>query len=384
MPRKKLVVLGSTGSIGENVLAVARSMPERFEVLALSAGAKWRRLAEQAGEFRPAAVGLVDAEPRAELEQSLRELDARVHFGPEAPAVLAAMKEADVVVNAIPGWAAFPSAVAALESGHVLALANKEALVVGGRLLVELARGRGAAILPVDSEHSAILQAMRSGARAEVARVIITASGGALRGLPPAALKEVTPEQALNHPTWTMGKKVTIDSATLMNKALEIVEARWLFDLDPDSIEVLIHPQSVVHSFVEFVDGSVIAQLGVADMKLPIQFALTYPDRLPGPVERLDLAAMRSLEFHAADLEEYPALALGFEVARVGGTSGAVLNAANEVAVKLFLQRRICFTDIVPLVQKVLRAHEVQGDPDIEGLNRADKWARQEAHRCTA
>ncbi len=380
--KRKLVVLGSTGSIGENVLAVARSLPERFEVLALSAASRWGRLAEQIKAFKPAAAALADENSRRQFEDTLGAMPVQLRYGPQGAAALAAMAEADVVVNAISGWAGFPSAVAALERGSVLALANKESLVAGGHLLVGLAGSHGGMIVPVDSEHSAILQAMRSGRRSEVARVIITASGGAFRGMSPEQLHDVTPEQALNHPTWSMGKKITIDCATLMNKAFEIIAARWLFDLDADNIEVVIHPQSIVHSFVEFVDGSLIAQLGVTDMKLPIQFALTYPDRIAGPVERLDLGRIKKLDFSRPDPDTHSALELGFEVVRQGGTSGAVLNAANEVVVQAFLDRCIPFTQIVPLVRDVLRHHTVGDNPDAQQLSRADQWAREEAHRC--
>ena len=381
---RKVVVLGSTGSVGTSTLDVVRSMPERLKVVGLSAGRQWRKLARQIQEFAPRAAALAVAEERAQFEQAVCGLDVELLFGLEGVCDLAALDGADVVMSAIMGWAGFAPAVRALERGRVLALANKEALVVGGEILREVAQRSGGAILPVDSEQSAVLQAMRSGRREEVARVVITASGGPFRGMPRDKLQAVTPEQALQHPTWQMGKKITIDSATMMNKALEIVETRWLFDVDPDRIQTVIHPQSIVHSLVEFVDGSVVAQLGVPDMKLPIQFALTYPDRVPGPVERLDLARIGRLELMEADPEEFPALALGYEVARKGGTSGAVLNAANEVAVESFLQGRIKFTDVVPLVAAVLRRHQVREHPDTADLERADRWARQEALRCSA
>ena len=377
------MVLGSTGSVGTSTLEVVQSMPERLRVIGLSAGRQWRKLARQVRQFRPRAAALAAVEDRAQLEQALSDLDVELAFGPEGVCELAALEDADVVVGAIMGWAGFAPAVRALERGRVLALANKEALVVGGEILRGVAQRSGGIILPVDSEQSAVLQAMRSGRREEVARVVITASGGPFRGMSKDRLERVTPEQALQHPTWRMGRKITIDSATMMNKALEIVETRWLFDVDPDRIQTVIHPQSIVHSLVEFVDGSVVAQLGVPDMKLPIQFALTYPDRVPGPVERLDIARIGSLELMEADPEEFPALALGYEVARKGGTSGAVLNAANEVAVESFLQGKIKFTDIVPLVATVLRRHTVQEHPDTADLERADHWARQEALQCS-
>ncbi len=381
--KKTVVVLGSTGSVGRSTLAVIRSMPERLEVLALGAGSQWQQLARQIEEFKPGAAALADARHRSSFERAVGETDVKLFFGPEGICELAALPEADVVMSAVSGWAGFPAAVAALKRGGVLALANKEALVVGGEILLALARSHGGTILPVDSEHSAIMQAMRGGRPEEIARVIITASGGPFRGMPNEELERVTPEQALRHPTWRMGRKVTIDSATLMNKAMEIVEARWLFGLKPDRIEVLIHPQSVIHSLVEFVDGSVLAQLGVPDMRLPIQFALTYPERVDGQVQRLDLAQVGRLELFKADTEEFPALALGYEVARAGGTSGAVLNAANEFAVEAFLKGKLAFTQIVPLVEEVLGRHQVVEGPGMEELTQADKWARQEAQRCS-
>ncbi len=377
------MVLGSTGSIGASTLEVIRSMPERLRLVGLSAGSQWEKLARQVREFKPRAAALADVRGRQPLRQALGEVEVELFFGSEGVCEVAGLAGADVVLNAIVGWAGFRPTLRALECGRVLALANKESLVVGGEIVRDALR-RGGTILPVDSEQSAILQALRSGRREEVARVIITASGGPFRGVPQRELAGVTPEQALRHPTWRMGKKITIDSATMMNKALEIVETRWLFDLPVEQIEVLIHPQSVVHALVEFVDGSVVAQLGVPDMKLPIQFALSYPARVEGPVQRLDLAQLGRLELRGADPEEYPALKLGYEVARKGGTSGAVLNAADEVAVELFLGRKIGFNEIVPLVAAVLEAHEVRQGADVEELERADRWAREEAIRCLA
>lgn len=382
--RKRIVVLGSTGSIGESTLDVVRALPEHLEVVALGAGANWKQLARQVKEFRPAAAALADARYKSRFEDALGDrAGVQLFYGAEGICELAGWPEADVVVSAVSGWAGFPAAVAALKSGHVLALANKESLVVGGQLLLELTGSCGGTILPVDSEHCAIMQAMRCGTKEEVARVIITASGGPFLGVPKDELADVTPEQALHHPTWRMGRKVTLDCATLMNKALEIIETRWLFGLDPERIEVLIHPQSIIHSLVEFVDGAVIAQLGMPDMKLPIQFVLTYPDRVGGPVERLRLGQIGKLELFEPDLEELPALRLGYEVARTGGTSGAVLNAANEFAVESFLRGEIRFTDIVPLVEEVLRRHQVRENPDVAQIQQADRWAREEARLCS-
>jgi len=380
---KNVVVLGSTGSVGRSTMDVLRAMPDRMRACALSGGARWQDLSEQIREFRPVAAALADEQGRAELEDAVRGTGVQLLFGQQGVCALAEWPDADVIVHAISGWAGFAPAVSAARRGHVLALANKESLVVGGHILMRLVEESGATILPVDSEQSAIAQAMRSGRRREVSRVIITASGGPFRDASPADLAQVTPEQALRHPTWQMGAKITIDSATLMNKALEIVETHWLFGLDPDKIDVVIHPQSIIHSLVEFVDGSVIAQLGVPDMRLPIQYALTYPDRFESPVQRLDLVDVGTLDLREPDLERFPALRLGYEVARRGGTSGAVLNAANEVAVDAFMRGEVKFTDIVPLVDSVLQRHEVRSAPDVAALEEADRWAREEAMKCS-
>ena len=380
--KKRVAMLGSTGSVGSSALALVRSMPERFRIVALSAGSRWKELARQIEEFKPEAAALANVRHKAELERAVGGAGVELLFGQEGLCELVRRDDVDVVLSAIAGWAGFSSAVEALKCGHLLALANKESLVVGGGMLLRLAKSGGGMILPVDSEHSAIMQALRSGRRQEVARVVITASGGPFWNLPAERLAEVTPEQALSHPTWSMGKKITIDSATLMNKALEVIEARWLFELEPDRIDVLIHPQSIIHAMVEFLDGSVVAQLGVPDMKLPIQFALLYPERVEGPVRRLDLAQVGRLEMFEPDHDRFPALKLGYEVARRGGTSGAALNAANEVAVRSFLEGRIRFTDIVPLVRDVLEGHEFIGEPDVAQLVETDRRAREETLKC--
>jgi 1-deoxy-D-xylulose-5-phosphate reductoisomerase len=279
------------------------------------------------------------------------------------------------------GSAGLRSTWAALEAQKTVALANKETLVVAGPLLTQLAAKRGGRILPVDSEPSAIFQALQSGRREEVRRIVLTASGGPFRNRSPDDLRQVTVDDALLHPTWDMGPKITVDSATMMNKALEIIEARWLFDLSAEQIEVVIHPQSVVHSFVEFVDGSIIAQLSPPDMKLPIQYALEYPHRRAGIGERLEWGSRWRLEFEPADVERCPALGLGYEVARAGGTSGAVLNAANEAAVEAFLEGELHFTEIVPACRSVLEAHDFDPDPTLERLEALDRWARREVTR---
>jgi 1-deoxy-D-xylulose-5-phosphate reductoisomerase len=298
--------------------------------------------------------------------------------GSDAVARVAGEADVDVVLSAIVGSAGLEGTWAALEAGKSLALANKESLVVAGPLVTALARKTGAAILPVDSEHSAVFQALLAGRREEVHRVVLTASGGPFRKYAKEQLAAVTVAEALDHPTWDMGPKITVDSATLMNKALEIVEARWLFDLEPNQIDVVIHPQSVVHSLVEYIDGSVVAQLSPPDMRLPIQYALHWPQRRPGIAEKLDWSRAFQLEFEPPDLERFEALSLGLEVARAGGTGGAVLNAANEAAVSAFLNGAIGFHEIVPACRRVLDIHNFDPDPTLDQLLDLDRWAREE------
>jgi 1-deoxy-D-xylulose-5-phosphate reductoisomerase len=301
--------------------------------------------------------------------------------GPEALTRLAGENEVDVVLSAVVGRAGLEGTWAALEAGKTVALANKESLVVAGPLVTQLARQRQAQILPVDSEHSAVFQALQAGRREEVRRVVLTASGGPFRTYTDGQLAEVTVAQALDHPTWDMGPKITVDSATLMNKALEIIEARWLFDLDPDQIAVVIHPQSIVHSLVEYIDGSVMAQLSPPDMKLPIQYALTWPERRASVAEKLDWSRVMRLEFEPPDLDRFAAIRLGLEVARAGGTAGAVLNGANEAAVAAFLAGRLGFHQIVPVCKRVLENHQFDPHPTLEQVLKLDGWARQEVSR---
>jgi 1-deoxy-D-xylulose-5-phosphate reductoisomerase len=292
--------------------------------------------------------------------------------------------EVDVVVSAIVGAAGLEGTWAALEAGKVVAVANKETLVLAGPLVTDLAARRGGKLLPVDSEHSAIFQALQGTPPDAVARIILTGSGGPFRGRTRAELEEVTPEEALRHPTWRMGPKITVDSATLMNKALEVIEARWLFGLGPEQIEVIIHPESVIHSFVEFADGAVLAQLSPPDMRLPIQYALTYPGRLPGPARKLDWKALACWHFEQPDAQTFPSLQLGYEVARRGGTCGAVLNAANEVAVRRFLDGELRFLDIPRACRGALDHHHFSPTPTLAELHASDRWARQEVARWTS
>jgi 1-deoxy-D-xylulose-5-phosphate reductoisomerase len=378
-----VAVLGSTGSVGTRALDVVRSMPERLRVVALSGHSRWDLLAEQAAEFRPEVV-VVGTDTGAERLVEALPGDVRVLQGPEGIQAAAEWENADVVLSAISGAAGLPAALAAVDAGKALALANKESVVMCGAVLAERAQASGSRILPVDSEHSAIFQLLAGVKRSDVRHVCLTASGGPFLGLSREDLARVTLEQALNHPTWDMGAKITVDSATMMNKALEVIEARWLFGLPVDRIRVLVHPQSIVHGMVELVDGSVLAHLGSPDMRLPIKHALCYPERVEAAGDRLDLASMRRLEFLEPDFEAFPALALGYRVAEAGGTSGAVLSAANEVAVEAFVSERIGFTEIDQLVETVLDRHEVVAEPSLEQVFEADDWAREEARSCLA
>ncbi len=378
----RVVVLGSTGSIGRSTLDVISSdASARLRAHGLSAHSNWRRLAEQARSTLPRFVTVTDHQPVGEVRVALRGTDVEVLTGRDGVIRMVQDPATDRVLNAIVGAAGLEGTWAALEAGKTVALANKETLVVAGPLIMDLARRCNARLLPVDSEHSAIFQALQSGARREVRRVILTSSGGPFRGKTRRELRNVTPEEALKHPTWQMGPKITIDSATLMNKALEVIEARWLFDLEPDQIEVVVHPESMIHSMVEFVDGSVIAQLSPPDMRLPIQYALTYPDRSPCPGPLLDLTKPSALHFEPPDRETFPALDLAYEVMKQGGTAGAALNAANEVAVGRFLGGEIGFLDIPRACRAVLDHHEFDPRPTLDQLWKVDAWARLEVQR---
>jgi 1-deoxy-D-xylulose-5-phosphate reductoisomerase len=379
--RRRIAVLGSTGSIGTNCLDVIAHLPDRLQAVGLSAHSSLDVLRSQAEKFRPRWIVVTD--PDAAGVDAADFHGATVLRGVDGIAAMVASPEVDVVVTAIVGSAGLMGTWSALEAGKTVAVANKETLVMAGPLVMDLARRRQAAVLPVDSEHSAIFQALQGSRHGEVARVVLTASGGPFRGRKRDDLAHVTAEQALRHPTWRMGPKITIDSATLMNKALEIIEARWLFDLRPEQIEVIIHPESIVHSFVEFTDGSVLAQLSPPDMRLPIQYALTYPERVPGPARKLAWDELRSLNFEAPDAETFPALQLGYEVARRGGTCGAVLNAANEEAVQRFLAGGLAFLDIPRVCRDVLSQHHYSARPTLAELSALDRWARQEVAHWT-
>ena len=376
---KRLAILGSTGSIGVNGLDVAAHLG--LSVTGLAAGANRKVFHQQIDRFKPAKAALCDPVEYDALKKELNGSSTQLLKGMEGVRAIAAGEESDVVLCAISGAACLGPVIDAADRGKTLGLANKESMVVAGPIVLERAKKSGATIVPVDSEHSAIFQSMRSGSAQEVKRIFLTASGGPFRETPKSAFGSITVEQALKHPTWNMGGKITIDSATMFNKALEIVEARWLFDLKASQIEVIVHPQSIIHSMVEFVDGSVIAQLGLPDMRTPIQFALTYPDRSEGNVKRLNLAEIKTLTFQEPDLEKFPSLKLGWRAAEAGGTMGAVLNAANEVAVDRFVKKDISFLQIFETVKTVMDRHALVAHPTLEDVLQADAWARQEA-RC--
>lgn len=376
-----LALLGSTGSIGRSTLEVVAASRGKLRVDSLAAHRNFELLVEQARRFKPRFVLACDGEAAADFDWSALPTGVELLAGEDAVRRLVTRDEVDTVVAAIVGSAGLIGAWAALEAGKKVALANKEALVMGGPLVTKLARDHDACILPIDSEHSAVFQCLQCGERSQVRRVILTASGGPFRNHSAEQLRHVTVAEALRHPTWAMGPKITIDSATMMNKALEIIEARWLFGLAAEQIEVVVHPQSIVHSLVEFVDGSIVAQMSSPDMKLPIQYALTYPDRWEGISRRLDWREPLRLDFEPPDGERFPAIELGLEVARSGGACGAVLNAANETAVAEFLAGRLDFVDIVPLCRSILEHHPFESEPTLERLFELDRWARQEALR---
>ena len=374
---KRISILGATGSIGQSTLDVVRQI-DRLSVYAMSWHTALGELVKAAKELRPKYIVATCETAAAGFDFSDLPPETELLIGKQHVDAIASAEEVDVVVAAIVGIAGLPGTMAAVQAGKTVALANKESLVVAGSLITAMAAESGSNILPVDSEHSAVYQAMQAGNPEEVSRIVLTASGGPFRDFSAQDLKTATVEQALAHPTWQMGDKISIDSATMMNKALEVIEAKWLFGLPADKIEVVVHPQSIVHSMVEFVDHSTVAQLSPPDMRLPIQYALTWPDRIAGVSPSLDLSRAQTLEFIPPDMDRFPALALGFEVAAKGGTSGAVLNAANESAVAAFLNRELSFTDIAIACRQILEQHDFIADPNLEQLLACDQWARQE------
>jgi 1-deoxy-D-xylulose-5-phosphate reductoisomerase len=378
---KYISILGSTGSIGVNTLNVIRNNDEKFCVAALAAGNNISLLKEQILEFRPRIVSVATKKLARELEAQLTPLpDLEILYGESGCREVASISEASLVVSAMVGARGLVPTLNAIEKGKDIALANKETLVMAGRLVMEAARKHKVRIIPVDSEHSAIFQCLKGNRKKDVRRLVLTASGGPFRNMQTEAMRHVTIDQALNHPRWQMGRKITIDSATMMNKGLEILEAKWLFDMDYDRIDVHIHPQSIVHSLVEFHDGSMVAQMGLPDMKVPISYALSYPARLPAPpTVFLDLLKTGALEFYPAKHDQYPALELAYHAGRIGGSMPAVMNGANEIAVEAFLHRRLSFLEIINVIIKVMAKHTPHKEPTLDDILQADQWARVEA-----
>ncbi len=377
---KRISLLGATGSIGVNVLEVVSQFPDRYQVVALAAGTNIELLAKQVVTCKPALVSVLNEKYAEELRTQLpQSLGVDIVWGTKGNEEVAAFEIADFTVSAIVGAAGLLPTLAAIDAGKDIGLANKETLVMAGRLVMDAVKKKGVKLLPIDSEHSAIFQALEGGRKVDVGKILLTASGGPFRTKNYEELQNVTPEEALNHPNWSMGKKISIDSATLMNKGLEVIEAKWLFDIDADSIEVLVHPQSIVHSLVEFHDGSVLAQLGIPDMRIPIAYALSYPERHPLGLTSLNLSQCANLEFHEPDHTRFPALQLAFDALHEGGVMPAVLNAANEVTVEAFLGERISFPDIAGTVAETMRKVTNGSDESLQVILAADVRAREVA-----
>lgn len=373
---KRIAVLGSTGSVGTQTLDVVSHYPEKFQVEALAAGKNIDLLLEQVHKFKPAVVSVRDKSDALELRQRVSE-SVSVVYGDEGLLEAAAGTEADFVVNAIMGSRGLKPTLEAIKAGKHIGLANKETLIAAGSIVTECAKEHNVSLLPIDSEHSAIFQCLQGNSLNEVSKLILTASGGSFRDRKREELHNVTVEEALAHPNWSMGTKITIDSATMVNKGLEVIEAHWLFNMPYDRIEVLIHPQSIVHSMVEFCDYSIIAQLGLPDMRIPIQYALSYPHRHPSPAPRLNLAKMHKLEFREVDELRFPCLRMAYEAGKMGGTAAAVFNAANEVAVERFLRGEIQFLQIEELIERVLNEHAVVSKPSLDDILHVDQWTRK-------
>jgi 1-deoxy-D-xylulose-5-phosphate reductoisomerase len=376
---KRLSILGSTGSIGVNTLHVVSQFPERFNVVSLSAGANVQLLKQQILRFRPQVVSVLNKELSEALRKELTNVPLEILHGVEGLIRVATHPDVDQVVSAIVGAVGLIPTLAAIKSGKTVALANKESLVMAGKIVMEEAKRNHVRILPVDSEHSAIFQALLGHQKEAVRRLVLTASGGPFLNFPLSRLHDVTVKEALNHPHWEMGKKITIDSASLMNKGLEVIEAHWLFDVPVEKIVVLIHPQSVVHSMVEYIDGSIVAQMGIADMRIPISYTLAFPERLNLNLPPLDLPKSEGLTFSVPDPERFPCLKLAYQSIGIGETMPAILNAANEVAVGAFLEGSIKFTSIPSLLKRVMEEHEMKPIHTIEDILRADHWAREKA-----
>jgi 1-deoxy-D-xylulose-5-phosphate reductoisomerase len=392
MNRKRVVILGATGSIGESALKVARDIPERMQIVGLAAKSNAQKLAAAANEVRPESVCLVD-ETHIDVLRKALDYEPRILSGESGLLEIACLTNADMVLVAIVGTGGLRPALAAIKAGKDLAVASKEILVMAGEIVMREARENAAHVLPVDSEHNAIFQCLETGrprpaggggvaSPADVRRIILTASGGPFRETPRTLFDSITPEQALKHPTWNMGPKITIDSATLFNKGLEMIEAHWLFDVEMKRVEVVIHPQSIVHSMVEFTDGSTLAQLSYSDMCFPIQYAITWPDRVANSLPPLDFSKLSKLEFSIPRYEDFPALNLARRAGEIGGTLPAVMNAANEIAVAAFLDRQVRFPEIWEIVEDVMNQHPPVAHADLDAILGADQWARAQAQGC--
>ena len=378
MKRQRVVILGATGSIGESALKVACDIPERMEIVGLAANSNAKKLAAAANQTRAQFLCLVDERKIDTLRESL-DYKPRIFSGEVGLLEIACLTDADMVLVAIVGTGGLRPALAAIEAGKDLAVASKEILVMAGEIVMQEARENGVHVLPVDSEHNAIFQCLEGKRQTDVRRIILTASGGPFRETPRKDFDSITPEQALQHPTWNMGPKITIDSATLFNKGLEMIEAHWLFGVEMSRVEVVIHPQSIVHSMVEFADGSTLAQLSHSNMRFPIQYAVTWPDRVPNTLPPLDFSKLSKLEFCTPRYDDFPALNLARRAGETGGTLPAVMNAANEIAVAAFLDRQVRFPDIWRVVEEVMNRHTPVAHPDLDAILEADQWAREQA-----
>ena len=376
---KNIAILGSTGSIGTQTLDIIETNPDLFKVISLTANNNWELLAKQAFKFKPKLVVIKNHQHFQKLSEALKETDIDVKYGEENIAYAPTLEEVDIVVTALVGYSGLIPTIEAIKNGKTIALANKETLVVAGEIITRLAKEHNVKILPVDSEHSAIFQCLQGEERKNMAKILLTASGGPFRNLPKEKLKDVTVNEALNHPNWSMGAKVTIDSASMMNKGFEMIEARWLFDCKPQNIEILVHPQSIVHSMVQFCDGSVKAQIGIPDMHIPIQYALSYPDRLSSPNYVLDWSRVHELTFEKPDMEKFPLLRLAFVAIEKGGNMPCILNAANEVAVDAFLHEKIPFVMMPVMVEEMMNKMEFIPSPTLENLVSTDKSTREAA-----
>lgn len=374
---KKIGVMGSTGSIGTQTLDIVRNYPDRLEIVALAAGSSVELLEQQIREFKPRYAAMWSEDAAKDLKERVADLEIEIGYGMDGLLKMAVLSEMEVLVTAIVGMIGIRPTIEAIKHKKDIALANKETLVTAGHIIMPLAKEYGVSILPVDSEHSAIFQSLQGEKKSQIAKILLTASGGPFRGKSKEELAEMTVEDALRHPNWAMGKKITIDSSTLVNKGLEVMEAKWLFDVDLDRIQVVVHPQSIIHSAVEYLDGAVIAQLGVPDMKLPIQYALFYPDRLPMPGKKLNLFEAGTLTFEEPDIDTFEGLKLAFHAAEIGGSMPTVYNAANEKAVSLFLDKKIKFLQITELIGEAMANHKALQNPSVDEILAAEKEAHE-------